>query len=281
MPRHDGPFPRLTLFLGPQSRHALAVNLAVRNNRPAMNRSGLAAFPTRLASPALRALANPDQSLDERRAAFRALSDNAPAFYSALNFLGASNKGFRTPELFPSAAIQLGLLAEVAEDQPFRVILAPDALPDLFLAVDSEILAEQIRNTAWEHLYEVSWAELVGEICDALPAAEVVVLTHRGVAVGGENVAEFLFGPAACEVASRHFLWEALNATGQAVLDRMGEGTPPDEVARDLYRSFGNRVDETACREKLGLDRLSRKLLLQRFDEDLAEIAATRRVKVI
>lgn len=275
------PFPGLTLFFGPQSGHALAINLAVRNQRPAMIRAGLAAYPTRMASPALRALADPNRTLNERREAFRALSGEMPAFYSALNFLGSPNKGFRRSELFPDASVQLGLLAEVAGDTPFRVILAPDALPDLFLAIESETVSDQIRNTSWEQLFEVSWAELVAEILEALPATDVIVLTHVGVALGQSELAARLFGPAADVVEPRLFLREALNVTGQAVLDRIGEGAPTDEVARDLYRSFARRVDEAACREALGMDRLTRKLLLQRFDEDLVEIAAMDRVEVL
>ena len=275
------PFPGLTLFLGPQSGHALAINLAVRNQRPAMIRAGLAAYPTRLASPALRGLADPNRTLAERRDAFLALSGEMPAFYSALNFLGSPNKGFRRSELFPDAAIQLGLLAEVAGEASFRVILAPDALPDLFLAVESEEIAEQIRDKSWEQLYEVNWAELVTELRDALPASEVIVLTHAGLALGGALLGARLFGSAADVVEPRFFLREALNVTGQAVLDRMGEGTPTDAVARDLYRSFARRVDDAACREALGMDRLTRKLLMQRFDEDLVEIAAMDSVEVI
>lgn len=275
------PFPRLSLFLGPQSGHALAINLAVRNQRPAMIRAGLAAYPTRLASPALRALADPNRTRDERREAFMALSGEKPAFYSALNFLGSPNKGFRSSDLFPEASVLLGHLAEVAGDTRFRVILAPDALPDLFLATESETVREQIRNTSWEHLFEVSWAELVAEIRVALPAADLVVLTHAGVALGGTVLAAHLFGPAADVVEPRLFLSESLNVTGQAVLDRMGEGMPTDEVARDLYRSFARRVDQTACREALGMDRLTLKLMMQRFDEDLGEIAAMDCVEVL
>lgn len=275
------PFPGLTLFVGPQSGHALAINLAVRNHRPAMIRAGLAAYPTRLASPALRGLADPNRTLGERRDAFLALSGEVPSFYSALNFLGSPNKGFRNSELFPEAAIQLGLLAEVAGEASFRVILAPDALPDLFLAVESEAINEQIRDASWEQLFEVSWAELVAEIREALPASEVIVLTHAGVALGGAALAARLFGPASDVVEPRFFLREALSVTGQAVIDRMGEGTPTDEVARDLYRSFARRVDDGACREALDMDRLTRKLLLQRFDEDLVDIAAMDRVEVI
>lgn len=277
----NGAHPQLTLFLGPQSRHGLALNLAVRDNRPALIRAGLAAFPTRMASPALRALADPNKTIDERRCAFEDLTADGPAFYSALNFLGAPHRGFQRAELFPEAEIQLGALAEVAADRPFRVILAPDTLPDLFLAVGSDELENRVRAASWEQLYEASWAELVENLLDALPCAGLLVLTNSGAATGGVALAECLFGPAADAVGPTVFLRETLNVTGQAVLDRMGAGTPTEEVARDLYRSFADRADVETCRERLGIDRLTRKLLLQRYDEDIERIAALDRVEVL
>ena len=275
------PLPDLTLFIGPQSRHGLSVNLAVRDNRPAMISAGLASYPTRMASPALRALADPNGTLDDRRAAFAALTDEKPAFYSALNFLGAPHRGFRLSDLFPEAESQLGGLAEAAGDAAFRLVMAPDTLPDLFLAAGSDALEARVRETPWEQFYEVNWADLVIETQAALPGAEIIVLTHSGTALGGEALSEFLFGPAADAVDARVFLRGSLNVTGQAVLDRMGKGVPPDEVARDLYRSFADRADKATCRERLGMDRLTWTLLLQRFDEDVERIAALDGVEVI
>lgn len=277
----SGPFPDLTVFIGPQSRHALAVNLAVRDNRPAMIRAGLDAQPTRMASPALRSLADPNKTLEERRASFQAFTASGPAFFSALNFLGAPHKGFHRSELYPEAEVQLGGLAEVAGDRPFRLIIAPDTLPDLFLAVGSEILEDRVRNTPWEQLYEIDWADLVADTRGAMPGADMLVLTHPGTALGGTALLERLFGPAAGEVDPRHFLREGLNETGRAVLDRMGEGIPTDDVARDLYASFAERADAALCRDRLGLDRLTLKLLAQRHAEDIERIAALDRVEVM
>ena len=275
------PFPDLTLFIGPQSRHGLAVNLAVRDNRPAMIRAGLDAYPTRMASPALRSLADPDKTLAERRAAFDALTENGPAFYAALNFLGALHREFRRSELFPEAESQLGGLAEVANDRAFRLVVAPDLLPDLFLAGSVSGLEERVRKTAWEQLYEISWADLIAGVRSALPGADITVLTHSGVALGDEPLARHLFGPAAAIVDDALFLRECLNDTGKAVLARMGGGSPPADVARDLYRSFADRVDAALCLERLGLDRLTRKLLMQRHDEDIERIRSLDRVEVM
>lgn len=274
-------FPDLTVFIGPQSRHGLAVNLAVRDHRPAMIRAGLNAHPTRLASPALRSLVDPAKTLAERRASFDALAAEGPSFYSALNFLGAPQKGFRHSELFPEAESQLGGLAEVAGDRRFRLIIAPDALPELFLAANSDVLEERVRKTGWEHLYEIGWADLIVETHEALPGAEILVLTHPGTALGGDAFMRRLFGPAAGETNQRLFLRECLNETGKAVLDRMGEGAAPEDLQHELYRSFADRADAALCHERLGMDRLTRKLLLQRFDEDIAFIATLDRVEVI
>lgn len=274
-------FPRLTIFIGPQSAHGLAVNLAVRDNRPAMIQSGLIANPTRIASPALRSLADDGQTLDERRAAFTSFSADGPAFFAALNFLGAPHRGFRRSELFPEAEIHLGALAEVAGDRTFRMILAPDALPDLFLAAGSDVLEDRVTETPWEQLYELSWADLVEGLLDCLPKVELLVLTHAGLALGGHSLAERLFGPGAEAMDPRVFLRETLNVTGQAVLDRMGSGLPPETAARELYQSFAERADVETCRTRLGMDRLTRKLLHQRFDEDIGRIAAMDRVEVI
>jgi hypothetical protein len=234
-----------------------------------------------VASPALRALADPNATLADRRSAFDALSDPKPAFYAAINFLGAPQRGLVGTQLFPEAASQLGALAEIAAEAAFRLVFAPDNLPDLFLAAGSGALEARVRETPWEQLYEIGWARLIADTHDAFPAAEIIVLTHSGTALGGEGLAHTLFGPAAEAVDPRLFLRASLNVTGQAVLDRMGAGMPPDEVARDLYRSFADRADPALCRERLGMDRLTRNLLMQRYDEDIERIAALEGVEVI
>ena len=77
-------------------------------------------------------------------------------------------------------------------------------------------------------------------------------------------------------------LRSALNMTGPAVLNRMGSDAEPHEnVTWELYQSFANRADAETCRSRLGKNRLTHKLLLQRFDEDLTAIAAIDSVTVI
>lgn len=277
----SGSFPDLTLFIGPGFSHGLAVHQVLRDNRKALFRAGLAAHPTRMASPALRAIADSNRTLDERREAFAGFSSSAPAFYAALNFLGSPYRGLRNADFFPDAEVQLGALAEVAGAARFRMVLALDSLPDLFMATELETLVERARATPWEQLYAASWADLLAGLLDCLPGAEVIVLTHAGLALGGEGLVERLFGPGAAVLNARDLLGQCLNVTGRAVLDRMGEAMPDEASARELYQSFAARADAAACRERLGMDRLTRKLLMQRFDEDMARIAAMARVEVI
>lgn len=277
-----GEFPDLTLFLGPQTRSGLALNLAVRNNRPAMIKAGLRAHPTRIASPALRALADQRRSVSERNETFAAMLEEAPAFHAALNMFAPSHKGFTGLELFPDSVFQLAALGDVAEYTRMRVIVTPDWLPDYFLAAASPPLETRVRGTGWEVLYELNWVDLVADICSVLPKADVLVLTPRGLALGLGPLGARLFGPGAVAVAPSFFLREALDVTGQAVLDRMEPGAPLSaEVAADLYASFAVRADREMCRERLGLDRQTLGLLATRFDEDMAEIAGMDRAEVV
>lgn len=274
-------FPWLTLFLGPASGHGTAINSAVRVHRAEMGVAGLKAYPKRAASPALRGLSDPNKTLDERREAYFAMADEGPAFYSALNFLDTSRQGFRQAELFDDAEIKFGALAEVAGQEALRIAIAIDNLPDLFIAARSDLADRLVREMGWENLYEASWAELIEDAVDALPGAEFLVLTHAGVAKGGVGLLERLFGPGAGVVDGRAILRDTLSVTGQAVLERMGEGTPPNGVAEELYGSFADRADLETCKERLGIDRLTHKLLMHRYDEDLARIGALDRVEVI
>ena len=267
------PFPNLTLFLGPQTQAGLALNLAIRNNRPGLIKAGLLAQPTRIASPALRGLLDRKRPLAERNAGFAAFMDQVPAFYAALNIFPMTHKGLPRFQLFPDAPAQLDALSEVVGYSRLRVIVTPDQLPDFFLAAGSEVLERAVRETSWDVLYELSWVDIVADLRASLPKAEILVLTPRGMALGQGPLVDRLLGPGAGVVGPFHFLREALDVTGQAVLDRMDPDSQlTDEVAADLYASFALRADEAMCDERLGIDRVTRALLAQRFDEDMAEI---------
>ena len=76
-------------------------------------------------------------------------------------------------------------------------MLAIDPLPEFFLAAGSEGLEARVRNTGWEYLYEISWAELVREVAAMLPGSPILVLTGKGTGAATEAVQARLFGTAA------------------------------------------------------------------------------------
>ena len=73
----------------------------------------------------------------------------------------------------------------------------------------------------------------------------------------------------------------SINLTDDHMKTLIETALADEAAARELYQSFAARADAAACRERLGMDRLTRKLLMQRFDEDMARIAAMARVEVI
>ena len=268
--------PELTLFMGPNSAHGLAINKVVKAIRKDLATTGLRLVPTRWASPMMRTIVSAKRDLAERRASFRALTEDGPAFYCALNFLGTPHSGERRADLFVEAEDKFDGLAAASDGAPFRVVLALQPLPHFFCASASDVLDTRVKATPWEQLYAMSWAELVMGLVDACPNAEVLVLRHESVAQWSEEI----FGDAA-SADVRHALFRALlTTTGQAVVDRMPE-QPSDEAARELYASFAELPDALSIRERLGLDRLTAKLLAQRFEEDMAAIAMLDGVRVI
>lgn len=269
-------FPRLTLFLGPPTRHGRALNDIVRTFRDAMISAGLDAHQNWVAMKRLRAVAEAPHGMAQP------LRREAPAFYSAMGFLDSARKGLRNAELFPNAMNQLAGIAVAAEHGPLRIVFAPDPIPDLFMAEGAAGVDEAVRTTPWEDLYELSWIDLVESVRASFPGAEILALTHRGMALGGSGLRRRLFGPAAGAVDARSFLREALTTTGRAVLGRIESDETPDEaVAGELYDSFALRFGPDECRDRLGLDRLTLKLLSQRFDEDIARMRGTSGVEVI
>ena len=274
-------FPALTLLLGPSSQHGMALNSTVRSARHALAKEGLTAYPVRLAGPAIRAVIDLARDIEDRQHDFDRILGDAPAFYSAPRFLTLAGD-FKLGLIGPSVEKGLGALAEVAGNADIRFVIAIDTLPDLFLAQNSNALEARIAKVDWAVLYEVSWMQPIRAIRRSFPGAGITVLTHAGAILNAGEMLEHLFGTQAHLVGTRIMLQSALNTTGLAVLDRMGSDAEPDEnVTRELYQSFANRADAETCRSRLGMDRLTRKLLLQRFDEDLTAIAALDNVTVI
>ena len=273
--------PALTLFIGPSSQHGLALNAAVRASRPALAKKGVAAYPLRLAGQAIWAVCDRNRDIEDRQGEFDRILGEAPAFYCALGLLSLA-KNLGSGQLFPLVEQNIRNLAEVAGEADIRFVIAVDTLPDLFLSQNSAVLDARVIRSDWAVLYELSWLEPIRAIRQAFPNAGITVLTHAGAALNAEDMLRHLFGSYAHLLAPRPILQSALNTTGQAVLERMGSDVTPDEdVARELYQSFANRADADECRTRLGMERLTRKLLLQRFDEDLTVIAALDDVTVI
>ena len=273
--------PALTLFIGPSSQHGLALNATVKGARPALHKRGMTAYPVRIAGSAINSVIGHRRSLEDRQGDFDQILGEAPAFYCALRFLSLA-QNFRQTQIFHGLDQSLDNLAEVAGKADLSFVIAIDSLHDLFITLSSANLDARIAKTDWAVLYELSWVQSVRAIQKSFPAAGITVLTHAGAALNSEELFRHLFGSYAHLLGSRTMLRGALNATGQAVLDRMGSDAEPDEeVARELYQSFASRADADACLAQLGMDRLTHKLMLQRFDEDLTAIAAMDNVTVI
>ena len=273
--------PALTLFIGPSSQHGLALNATVRASRPMLEKVGVTAYPLRLAGPAIWAVGDRGRAVEDRQSDFDRILGEAPAFYCALGLLSVA-KDFGSGQLFPSVDQGLQALAEVAGKADLRFVVAIDTLPDLFLSQNSAVLDARVANSDWAVLYELSWVQPIRAIRQSFPDAEIAVLTHAGAVLNSDTMLRHLFGSFSHLVGPRIMLQSALNTTGQAVLDRMGNDVAWDEeIARELYQSFASRAGADECRTRLGMDRLTLKLLLQRFDEDLTAIAAMADVTVI
>ncbi len=271
--------PQLTIILGPQTRAALALNALVRENRQYLASKGMTVLPSRLASPMLRRAID-DRPEAERFAELDESTKPRPAILSAINMFGPPQAGMMRNELFPDAEVKLAGLGKITKGA--RIVLAIDPLPAFFLAADSTVLEERVRQTPWEVLFEVSWFDLVREIVEVLPDADFLVLSGQGVGRDPPGLAERIFGDEAKGLPNPHTLLRHLiSETGHAVLDRMlTRGAPDVATLSDLYRSFAILPTRQEVKERLGIDRLTGILLQQRFDEDLQQIRTLPRVEV-
>jgi len=275
--------PVLTVLVGPETPVALALNDFVRRMRGLMALHGLAAVPNRRAGPVLRQAANSRVAAAARLTALHDVTGAGPAFLSAVKFLGLPRRGFRGRSILPGVAVRLAGLGELGLGAGLRLVIAPAALPAFFLATGSEATAARVSATPWETLYELSWAALADEIAEALPGAEISVLAPRRAATRSPEVLAALFGPAAA--ASEEpwaLLASALDETGRAVLAEQFGGAPPSPaVAEELLDSFPAGPGRAELRAQLGIDDLTATLLEQRLYEDLRDIRASGRVRLV
>lgn len=275
----DG-LPTLTLLLGPQTIVSLALNALAREYRHAFVEKGMTVMPSRVASPLIRRCLD-DRPLAERQADLAADLPRKPALLSAVNFFGPPEAGLVKREIFPDAEVKLAGLAELAPRA--RVVLAVDPLHEFFLAAGSEALEGRVRRTSWEDLYELSWADLVREVIEMLPDSPILVLTGKGTGGASGEVLTRLFGDAASALPeTQPFIRHLVTETGQAVLGRMCErGGPDPAMLAELHTSFAQRPTREDIAERLGIEKVTRTLLDQRFDEDLAALRAMPAVEVI
>ncbi len=270
----------LTILLGPQTTAGQALNTVIRESRHRLSDAGLSTFPTRLATPLLRR-AMDDRPYDDRMAEFAQSTERRPAFLSAVNFFGPLHAGLARNELFPDAEMALAGLAEVTPKA--RLLVAIDPLPAFFLAAGADALETRVRDTPWEILYELSWSDLIGELTDMLPDAQILVLTTRRVGETHGKVLGRIFGDFARHIVpSTGLLRYLISETGRAVLDRLeGQGAPEAHTLEEIYASFALSPDPRDVSEKLGIDKVTATLLDQRFEEDLTAIRALPRVEVL
>jgi hypothetical protein len=193
---------------------------------------------------------------------------------------GPPQAGLARGELFPDAEVSLAGLGPVAKGA--RIVLAIDPLPAFFLAASSDPLEERVRRTPWEVLYELSWFDLLHEFVHLLPDTELIVTSTDAVGKAPKAMLTRLLGPAVEGLPEPHNLLRHLvSETGRAVLARVTRrGAPEPATLADLYNSFALRPTARDVRERLGIDKVTEVLLRQRFDEDMARIAALDRVEV-
>jgi len=162
-----------------------------------------------------------------------------------------------------------------------RIIVCIDVLPAFFLAAGSAPLELRVKNTPWEALYELSWADLVQEVLDALLRAEVLVLGPG--AAGSASLMQVIFGAVEPGLSKRHLpLRAVVSETGHAVLDQIAsQDDVAPSVLADLYQSFATRPSVEEVTNRLGIDKVTQALLDQRFDEDLRALSAMARVQVL
>ncbi len=275
--------PDLTILVGPYTRLTLAINAAVRSYGAAMNSAGLVALPTRIASPLSRALALGPGSGEERLATFQAAIPaiaEKPVFLSALNFLGAPASAISARDLFPGAAELLSGLGSTVTSPP-RMVVGVEPLHCFFATAGSDALAAQVAKTSWETLYEISWADLVEEIRQCVPEAEIAVITPESGMLRPQFLSHELFGPAAQLIPTRAFQDAHLTTEGQAALSQITPEQATEPVLRELYEKLGNVPGRDALKTRFGIDGLTATLLTQRFEEDIESLAEMEGVRLL
>jgi len=275
----------ITLLVGPQTRLARALNDAVRTRRKAIAVAGVMAVPNRIATRALRAATAENQSDKDRRASLASalpLDDGRPVFLSAINFLGPPTAAFRRQELFPNAERIINSHGSPLAKMISRVVVTVEPLHHFLLSLSSPTLHHRVSASPWEALYELSWSELVSELCEAFPSCRVWVVTPDAAFVGAQTILAEMFGAAATAIDPTILQRCHLTPDGQAALEKAAlGGNPSAEKLEGLFSAYRDAPDPAELETRVGIDKLTSTLLDQRFLEDLREIEALPRVRLL
>ncbi len=263
--------PALTLLLGPRTRLGLALNTLVREHRDALETLGLLAYPSRVGDKLLRDLGEGLEPSEARETL--GIGGEHPVILTATKGLAAPAGLIRSRELLPDAEVYLRDWARLAEGIETRIVMTIDPLPDVLLAADHAAANAAARATPWDALYEMSWADLMAEVREALPKSAVLALTTRGAFLSAETVAPLIFG-AGAEVV----LPETLRASLVPSDTPLPKSTAHLSGYFDTYRPC---PDPRWLREVLGMDGVTADLLQSRFHEDVEAIRAMPDVQVI
>lgn len=277
-----GEAPDLTLILGPVTPLALRLNALIRAERAALETAGCRAWPTRLATPGLRSVIEPEVSPVERGRRFAELAGEGQAVLAAIGFFGHPSGGLAGRDLLPDLEMMLAALAGPLSLRPARVVFTIDSLPAFFLAANSDALDAKVRETPWETLYDLSWTDTALELLAALPNADVAIASPKGAAVRSAEMMGWLFG-AASEALSDPFglLEMSVDEIGRDALAKArASGVPRESTLGELYDTFRIGPDPKERTARLGIDKLTATLLDQRLDEDLHAIRQIDRVTV-
>lgn len=246
--------PKTTLFIGAPTRLGHALNAFVRRHGLALGQGGVAAYPNKIVTHALRAAIG-DAPEPEELQKLVVSAAGKQLFLSALFAMGRPGTAVRDDELFPEAERMLREISTALEGRIGRVVVAIEPLYQLLLSVEREQVFSRSRGVRWDALYEVSWAELLDVVGECFSRAEIAVLTPYSIKTGAAPVLHYLFGNKGFELASQDAGAEFLAAA---------QGAP-------------------SCLEikaQTGLDQVACDLLLQRFHEDIDVISKRSRVRV-
>ncbi len=259
----------------------MTLNDYVRRHSRPLAEHGVHALPTRYASPILRRCQNDDLPIEDRKAEFDTATAHKTVVLAGLNVFGPAEAMLAEGAFLPDISPGLCRLGEIAG--PCRVVMALDPLPYLFNAPATDRLSERVRPIGWETLFEMSWLGVLTAVSEAIPDADILVLTSQGMALRSGEVLERLFGPVGPHVDDPHWLLrQVVTETGHAVLDRLlAKGPISPDILEEFCAFFVAKPDAGDIEARFGIEKITLTLMEQRFEEDLEKIAKLPRTEII